>query len=162
MESVFEIQSQTVRDVNQARWDAFCHRPRRHTLRQTKKNKIGDVFAYNQAYNTAEELQFLGGDYRYCMLGGGNSGEFPLIAKSLKYRHVAYDYSDAEGGGRFFRIHHSQSEKLPMDDYKDLFDVPYLPVDVGSGHTLYHLTQHFAEQQRADFFRGSDWIHIDA
>ena len=35
-----EVQSASKRDLLQGRWDAFCHRQRRHTLRKTKKNKF--------------------------------------------------------------------------------------------------------------------------
>lgn len=160
-ESEFEVQSASKRDLLQGRWDAFFHRQRRHTLRKTKKNKISDVHAYNTGYNFSKELQYLGGDYVYCILAGGNAGEFPLIDEILRRKKIAYSYYEMKGGGRTYRIHHSQSKKLPTEDYRELVAIPYLPIDSSGGHSLYHMGQDFVEEQRVEMFQGSDWINVE-
>lgn len=66
------------------------------------------------------------------ILPSGNSSDFPSIDDKLMILGVEYEKKDILGGGRVYRIHADEVEKLPTDDRG-----PFLPTLADTGYSLW-------------------------
>ena len=71
--------------------------------------------------------------FKYCILSGGNSFEFPELENELKRRDIRASYCTLKANGRIFAIPAEDFRKLPRDKKG-----PYLGDD-DSGHSIYSL-----------------------
>jgi hypothetical protein len=120
----------------------------------TLKAMSSVVTITSQGRRLLEKARAAESQYRYCILPGGNSPEFPDLDAELNDRGIKASVSALKNGGRLYRIPKVDVSKLPSDEKGH-----YLG-DEDSGHTISLLSDAAMELFREEL-GGLDWTFLE-